>query len=97
LGDGLIGGPHGAGRPTRQHPSPKHGAAAGLVFIGLCEEEAGEYAAHSMRSGAATEAGPKLSPLAICMAASDSDLNWILGYYRASINDCINSSQAVGL
>jgi hypothetical protein len=36
-----------------------------------------------MRAGAATEAGPKLSPQAICLAAGVSDVNWILGYHRA--------------
>ena len=83
-------------RPMEYSAFVRHLRAA-LVFIGLSEEEAGEFAAHSMRAGAATEAGPKLSPQAICLAAGVSDLNWILGYHRASIADRISASHAVGL
>ena len=45
----------------------------------------------------ASEAGPKLSVLDICTAAGVSDVNWILGYNRATTADRIRSSWAVGL
>jgi len=70
---------------------------AALVFIGLTAAQAAEYAAHSMRSGAATEAGPHLTPLQICFAAGVSDINWIIGYTRAITADRIHTPRAVGL
>ena len=68
-----------------------------LRHVGLSEADALEYAAHSMRSGAATEAAPKLPPHLICLAAGVDDLNWILGYHRASLDDRLRSSLATGL
>jgi len=70
---------------------------AAPVFIGLTAAQAAEYAAHFMRPGAATEAGPHLTPLQICLAAGVSDINWVVGYTRATIADRIHTSRAVGL
>jgi hypothetical protein len=68
-----------------------------LRHVGVSEADSLEYAAHSMRSGAATEAAPKLPPHLICLAAGVDDLNWILGYHRASLDDRLRSSLATGL
>ena len=83
-------------RPMEYAAFVRHLRAA-LVFIGLTSAQAAEYAAHSLRSGAATEAGPRLTPLQICLAAGVSDINWIIGYTRATIADRIHTSRAVGL
>ena len=43
------------------------------------------------------EAAPMLPPHLICLAAGVDDLNWILGYHRASLDDRLRLSLDSGL
>jgi hypothetical protein len=69
-----------------------------LVTVGLTEAEAHEYSAHSIRSGAATEAvHAGLPPLLICHIAGVKSIDWLVGYMRADLGDRLRASWALGL
>ena len=69
-----------------------------LVSTGLSEAEAFEYTAHSIRSGAATEAvHAGLPPLLICGVAGVKSIDWLVGYMRADLGDRLRASWSLGL
>ena len=69
-----------------------------LVSTGLPEAEAHEYTAHSIRSGAATEAvHAGLPPLLICGVAGVKSIDWLVGYMRADLGDRLRASWSLGL
>jgi hypothetical protein len=69
-----------------------------LVTVGLSEQEAAEYSAHSIRSGAATEAAhSELPPLLICHLAGVKSIEWLVGYMRADLGDRLRASWSLGL
>jgi hypothetical protein len=69
-----------------------------LVSTGLPEAEAFEYTAHSIRSGAATEAvHAGLPPLLICGVAGVKSIDWLVGYMRADLGDGLRASWSLGL
>ena len=71
---------------------------AALIFIGYPERTAAEYAAHSMRAGAATEGLRNgLAPADACRLAGVKDLNWILYYNRHHLADRLRASRSLGL
>ena len=69
-----------------------------LVTTGMSEAEAGEYSAHSMRSGGASAAARAgLEPLLICHVAGVKSIDWLVGYMRTDLNDRLRASWAIGL
>ncbi len=71
----------------------------GLVSAtGMSDIEASLYAGQSARSGAASEAARSdLEPHRICHLAGVRDINWPLTYMRASTEDKMRASWALGL
>jgi hypothetical protein len=69
-----------------------------LIAVGLTATEAHDYSAHSIRSGAATEAvHAELPPLLICHVAGVKSMDWLVGYMRADLGDRLRASWALGL
>lgn len=69
-----------------------------LITVGLSAAEAHEYSAHSIRSGAATEAvHAGLPPLLICHIAGVKSIDWLVGYMRADLGDRLRASWSLGL
>ncbi len=68
------------------------------VSTGLSEAEVFEYTAHSIWSGAATEAvHAGLLPLLICGVACVKSIDWLVGYMRADSGDRLRASRSLGL
>ena len=72
-------------------------------ICGMSEQEAAEYSAHSIRSGAATEPvhsglpHSELPPLLICHLAGVKSIEWLVGYMRADLGDRLRASWSLGL
>ena len=109
LGKKIFGGgyimPHidGAGGVSRERPMEYDDYVRflrqGLVSAtGMSDIEASLYAGQSARSGAASEAARNdLEPHRICHLAGVRDINWLLTYMRASTEDKMRASWALGL
>ena len=62
------------------------------------DDEARQFTAHSLRSGAATEAVHSgLHPLLICGIAGVKSMDWLVGYMRADLMDRLRASWSLGL
>ena len=84
-------------RPMEYEDFVRHLRQA-LVTVGVSEAEAAEYSAHSIRSGAATEAvHSELPPLLICHLAGVKSIEWLVGYMRADLGDRLRASWSLGL
>ena len=69
-----------------------------LATVGVPDEEARQFTAHSLRSGAATEAVHSgLHPLLICGIAGVKSMDWLVGYMRADLMDRLRASWSLGL
>ncbi len=69
-----------------------------LVTVGVPDDEAQQFTAHSIRSGAATEAVHSgAHPLLICGIAGVKSMDWLVGYMRAVLMDRLRASWSLGL
>ena len=69
-----------------------------LVTVGVPDDEAQQFTAHSIRSGAATEAVHSgAHPLLICGIAGVKSMDWLVGYMRADLTDRLRASWSLGL
>ena len=69
-----------------------------LVTVGVPDGEAQQFTAHSIRSGAATEAVHSgAHPLLICGIAGVKSMDWLVGYMRADLMDRLRASWSLGL
>ena len=69
-----------------------------LVTVGVPEEDAQQFTAHSLRSGAATAAVHSgLDALSICTIAGVKSMDWLVGYMRADLSDRLRASWSLGL
>ena len=84
-------------RPMGYHHFVDHLRTA-LVRIGYSPDEAFQFSAHSMRSGAATEmVHSGLPPLLACTVAGVKSIDWLVGYMRADLGDRLRASWSIGL
>ena len=71
-----------------------------LATVGVPDKEAQQFTAHSLRSGAATEAvhsGLRPLLILICDIAGIKSMNWLVGYMRADLMDRLRPSWSLGL
>ena len=68
-----------------------------LVTVGVPEEDAQQFTALSLRSGAATAAVHSgLDALSICYIAGVKSMDWLVGYMRADLSDHLRASWSLG-
>ena len=69
-----------------------------LATVGVPDEEAQQFTAHSLRSDAATEAVQSgRHPLLICGIAGVKSMDWLVGYMRADLTDRLRASWSLDL